>query len=87
MAENSVNALPMEDFSATIDEIENREIPTPPGGKPSLDMLLNVPMRISVEMGRAKMPMKNILQLSQGSVIELDKAAGEPMTIYINGEL
>lgn len=87
MAENSVNALPMEDFSATTNGIENGEIADPPGGKPSLDMLLNVPMRISVELGRARIPVKSILQLSQGSVVELDRASGEPLTIYINGEL
>ncbi|MHB1705471.1 MAG: flagellar motor switch protein FliN [Acidithiobacillus sp.] len=85
MSKHTLDSLPMEDFSAPPADADT---PTPSdSATPSMDLLVNVPMRISVEMGRAKMPMKNILQLSQGSVIELDKAAGEPMTIYINGEL
>jgi flagellar motor switch protein FliN/FliY len=85
MSKNTLDSLPMEDFSAQPADTES--LARPDSANPSMDLLVNVPMRISVEMGRAKMPMKNILQLSQGSVIELDKAAGEPMTIYINGEL
>ncbi|MCR2831265.1 flagellar motor switch protein FliN [Acidithiobacillus ferrooxidans] len=84
--QETLGSLPMEDFSKQPDEVDS----SLPGGEPatpSMDLLVNVPMRISVELGRARMPMKNILQLSQGSVIELDKASGEPMTIYINGEL
>lgn len=83
--EPSLGDLPMEDFSKQSNEVDS----TLRGGgvAPSMELLINVPMRISVELGRARMPMKNILQLSQGSVIELDKASGEPMTIYINGEL
>ena len=82
---NTLDSLPMEDFSAP--SKDSGTAANIGATTPSMDLLINVPMRISVEMGRAKMPMKNILQLSQGSVIELDKAAGEPMTIYINGEL
>ncbi|MBU2805481.1 flagellar motor switch protein FliN [Acidithiobacillus ferridurans] len=83
----------MEDFSAPSPDPaqlqESTDLSSSPAESltPALDLLVNVPMRISVELGRARMPMKNILQLSQGSVIELDKASGEPMTIYINGEM
>ncbi|MBU2791862.1 flagellar motor switch protein FliN [Acidithiobacillus thiooxidans] len=82
----------MEDLSATPEpsltpERNNPASSTAESSTPAMDLLVNVPMRISVELGRARMPMKNILQLSQGSVIELDKASGEPMTIYINGEM
>lgn len=84
MSEKTLDHLPMEDFSAPSSDTGAASADAT---TPSMDLLVNVPMRISVEMGRARMPMKNILQLSQGSVIELDKASGEPMAIYINGEL
>ena len=82
----NLDTFPMEDLSAS-PERNDSSSPIAESLTPALDLLVNVPMRISVELGRARMPMKNILQLSQGSVIELDKASGEPMTIYINGEM
>ena len=85
MSKQTLDSLPMEDFSAP--PVDGGIVAPGDATTPAMDILVNVPMRISVEMGRARMPMKNILQLSQGSVIELDKASGEPMTIYINGEL
>lgn len=52
-----------------------------------LKMILDVPLRVSVELGRTKMLINDLLQLGQGSVIELDKIAGEPMEILINNKL
>jgi flagellar motor switch protein FliN/FliY len=50
-----------------------------------LDLILDIPVVLTVEMGRTKIPIKNILQLAQGSVIELDAQAGEPMDVLVNG--
>ena len=50
-------------------------------------MILDVPLKVSVELGRTKMLVNDLLQLGQGSVIELDKIAGEPMEILINDKL
>ncbi|MEZ5649175.1 MAG: flagellar motor switch protein FliN [Burkholderiaceae bacterium] len=50
-----------------------------------LDMLLDIPVKLTVELGRTKIPIRNILQLAQGSVIELDELAGEPMDVLVNG--
>ena len=50
-------------------------------------MILDVPLKVSVELGRTKMLINDLLQLGQGSVIELDKIAGEPMEILINDKL
>ena len=50
-------------------------------------MVLNVPVQLSVELGRTKVPIKYILQLAQGSVVELDSMAGGPMDVLINGYL
>jgi flagellar motor switch protein FliN/FliY len=50
-------------------------------------MILDVPLKVSVELGRTKMAINDLLQLGQGSVIELDKIAGEPMEILVNDKL
>lgn len=52
-----------------------------------LKMILDIPLKVSVELGRTKMLINDLLQLGQGSVIELDKIAGEPMEILINDKL
>jgi len=50
-------------------------------------MVLDIPVTLSVELGRTKVPIKYILQLAQGSVVELDALAGEPMDVLVNGYL
>ena len=52
-----------------------------------LDVILDVPVTISMEIGRTKINIRNLLQLNQGSVIELDRFAGEPMDVFVNGTL
>ena len=61
-----------------------------PGGATTqnyLDMILDIPVQLTVELGRTKMPIKNLLQLAQGSVVELAGMAGEPLDVMINGFL
>jgi flagellar motor switch protein FliN/FliY len=50
-----------------------------------INMILDIPMQLTVELGRTRIPIKNILQLAQGSVVELDALAGEPMDVLVNG--
>lgn len=57
------------------------------GGGGNIDMILDIPVTVSVELGRTKMFIKDILQLGQGAVVELEKLAGEPVEILINGRL
>lgn len=52
-----------------------------------LDMILDIPVQIAVELGRTKITIKNLLQLAHGSVVELDALAGEPMDVLVNGTL
>jgi flagellar motor switch protein FliN/FliY len=52
-----------------------------------LDMILDIPVQISVELGRTKITIRNLLQLAHGSVVELDAMAGEPMNVLVNGTL
>lgn len=56
-------------------------------GDLNLDVILDVPVSLSLEVGRARIPIRNLLQLNQGSVVELDRAAGEPLDVYVNGTL
>lgn len=50
-----------------------------------IDLILDIPVQLTVELGRTRIPIKHILQLAQGSVIELDALAGEPMDVLVNG--
>ena len=52
-----------------------------------LNMILDIPVQLTVELGRTRIPIKNILQLAQGSVVELEAMAGEPMDVLVNGYL
>lgn len=52
-----------------------------------LDVILDVPVTVSLEIGRTKINIRNLLQLNQGSVVELDRFAGEPMDVLVNGTL
>jgi flagellar motor switch protein FliN/FliY len=54
---------------------------------PNLDFILDIPLEVSVELGRTKIPISDLLQLGQGSVIELAKLAGEPLEILVNQKL
>lgn len=56
-------------------------------GNPDLDVILDIPVTISMEVGRTSITIRNLLQLNQGSVIELDRLAGEPLDVLVNGTL
>lgn len=76
-----VKTAPMEDFG---------DIPEPrraDGTEPDLDVILDIPVTISMEVGNTQIPIRNLLQLNQGSVIELDRLAGEPLDVLVNGTL
>ena len=63
---------------------------TPPGhigAGNDLNMILDIPVQLTVELGRTRIPIKHILQLAQGSVVELEALAGEPMDVLVNGYL
>lgn len=64
----------------------------PEGGAPAsedanLEVILDVPVTISMEIGRTHLSIRNLLQLNQGSVVELDRLAGEPLDVLVNGTL
>ena len=55
------------------------------GAVNDIDLILDIPVQLTVELGRTKIPIRHILQLAQGSVVELDGLAGEPMDVLVNG--
>jgi len=57
------------------------------GAGNDLNMILDIPVQLTVELGRTRIPIKQILQLAQGSVVELETLAGEPMDVLVNGYL
>jgi len=72
---------------APLDELEDEGVaPTSTEG-PELDVILDIPVTISMEVGNTQIPIRNLLQLNQGSVIELDRLAGEPLDVLVNGTL
>lgn len=50
----------------------------------NLDLVMDIPVQLTVELGRTRMPIRNLLQLAQGSVVELDELAGEPLDVFVN---
>lgn len=82
----AVEAAPAAQPSAAVFEQfgGGQEKPATPQG---FDMILDIPVRITVELGRTKISIRNLLQLAHGSVVELDGLAGEPMDVLVNGTL
>lgn len=64
-----------------------RETGGPGNRDANLEAILDVPVTLSMEVGRTRIPIRNLLQLNQGSVVELDRAAGEPLDVFVNGTL
>jgi flagellar motor switch protein FliN/FliY len=73
---------PMEEFGSA----PKGNLPVSLDG-PNLDVILDIPVSISMEVGNADITIRNLLQLNQGSVIELDRLAGEPLDVLVNGTL
>ena len=75
--------------SVELDEFDTAVAASPDSseGTPDLDVVLDIPVSISMEVGRTSISIRNLLQLNQGSVIELDRLAGEPLDVLVNGTL
>jgi len=69
------------------DELEDTTSKLSPEEHARLDSILDIPVTISMEVGRSKINIRNLLQLNQGSVVELDRIAGEPLDVLVNGTL
>lgn len=88
-------AAAMEEAGASGDEaaaqqVNFDEVSSSSSGSSSdvnMDVILDIPVTISMEVGRSKMNIRNLLQLNQGSVVELERMAGEPLDVMVNGTL
>ena len=67
--------------------VESEETKSAAQGKKSLDFILDIPLQLTVELGRTKLLVKDVLELNQGSVVELGKLAGEPLDVFVNSKL
>ena len=72
---------------AELDELSDEKSEITGEEKRKLDTILDIPVTISMEVGRSKINIRNLLQLNQGSVVELDRVAGEPLDVLVNGTL
>ncbi len=61
--------------------------PADGAGNMNLEMILDVPITLSMEVGRSRLPIRNLMQLNPGSVVELDRVAGQPLDVFVNGTL
>lgn len=83
--ENTVENQESDVQPAPMDEL-NSSAPSN-SGAPDLDVIMDIPVTISMEVGNTEISIRNLLQLNQGSVIELDRLAGEPLDVLVNGTL
>src|SRR3954471_7485126 len=80
-----MNANAAEPRAAEFDDLQDEGQPA--SRDVNLDVILDVSVSLSLEVGRTRIPIRNLLQLNQGSVVELERAAGEPLDVYVNGTL
>ncbi|WMC12419.1 flagellar motor switch protein FliN [Oceanimonas pelagia] len=79
--EGGVKPAELDDFSA------DGQAPITQEERRKLDTILDIPVTISMEVGKSQISIRNLLQLNQGSVVELDRLAGEPLDVMVNGTL
>lgn len=86
MEEQTADASGADDAVSAVafDELSDE---SSPGHDPKLDVIMDIPVSLSMEVGSTEISIRNLLQLSQGSVVELDRVAGEPLDVMVNGTL
>ncbi|MDL2313420.1 flagellar motor switch protein FliN [Desulfovibrio sp. OttesenSCG-928-C14] len=84
--EKKTLAAKAQDFSFK-DMTEEAKAPRPETERRDMEFILDIPLDVSAELGRTRLLINELLQLGQGSVVELNKLAGEPLEIYVNGKL
>ncbi|MGN6231391.1 MAG: flagellar motor switch protein FliN [Trinickia sp.] len=82
LAEQNTNPTPAPAAAGVFQPLSKVE---PTSTRNDIDMILDIPVQMTVELGRTKIAIRNLLQLAQGSVVELDGMAGEPMDVLVNG--
>ena len=83
----NANSADAEAQAAPIKELQAGAASAAAGGDINLDVVLDIPVTLSMEVGRSRISIRNLLQLNQGSVVELERSTGEPLDVYVNGTL
>ncbi len=83
----NANTAEPEVHNAPVNELQAAVPAGATGGDINLDVVLDIPVTLSMEVGRSRISIRNLLQLNQGSVVELERATGEPLDVYVNGTL
>jgi flagellar motor switch protein FliN/FliY len=86
-AEETGGATPQPFQAPALDDAPGPIVSSGNDARPNIDVILDVPVTLSLEVGRAQMSVGKLLRLSQGSVVELDRSAGEPLDVLVNGAL
>lgn len=73
--------------AAALANLESGDATAASSGDINLDVVLDIPVTLSMEVGRSRLSIRSLLQLNQGSVVELNRATGEPLDVYVNGTL
>src|SRR5215468_481451 len=73
--------------AAMFENLKSEAAPAGAAKDVNLEVILDVPVTLSMEVGRTRIPIRNLLQLNQGSVVELERAAGEALDVFVNGTL
>jgi len=85
--ENEDEVLPDLDESGVVESDESAGETLAAEDKPDLGLIMEVPLRLSVELGSATLPVRDVLALAKGSVVELDRMNGDPADVYVNDRL
>lgn len=83
-AETQPEAATPSSTAAVFDNLTSDVGLTPEAAR-NLELVMDIPVQLTVELGRTRMPIRNLLQLAQGSVVELNELAGEPLDVFVNG--
>ena len=84
----AANAVAAQPFQApALDDLSTASNGSGADVRPNIEVILDVPVTLSLEVGRVQMSVGKLLRLSQGSVVELDRGAGEPLDVFVNGAL
>jgi flagellar motor switch protein FliN/FliY len=86
-SESGLSAADLAAAEAMMGGQTDAAVPAGTGGDVNLDVILDVPVTLSLEVGRTRLPIRSLLQLNQGSVVELERNAGEPLDVFVNGTL
>ena len=86
-ADGAVAEVDGDDDFRQVEAKQLSDTANPDAGDVKLDVILDIPVTVGMEIGRTQLSIRNLLQLNQGSIVELDRLAGEPMDVLVNGTL